>query len=56
MFSTIAHEKSNFPSEVIEVQLAHKVGSRVAQAYNRAKYLEQRRELLEWWGEWLERA
>jgi len=54
MFSTIAHEKSNFSSEVIEVQLAHKIGSRVAQAYNRAQYLEQRRELLEWWGGWLE--
>ncbi|NKQ40258.1 MAG: hypothetical protein HF962_01650 [Sulfurovum sp.] len=37
-----------------EVQLAHKIGSKVAQAYNRAKYLEQRRELLEWWGEWLD--
>ena len=55
MFSTIAHEKSDFSSEVIEVQLAHKIGSKVAQAYNRAKYLEQRRELLEWWGEWIER-
>jgi integrase len=54
MFSTIAHEKSDFSSEVIEVQLAHKIGSRVAQAYNRAQYLDQRKELMRWWGEWLE--
>lgn len=53
MFSTIAHEKSEFSSEVIEVQLAHKIGSRVSQAYNRAQYLPQRKELIQWWGEWL---
>ncbi len=54
MFSTIAHEQSGFSSDIIEVQLSHKVGSKVAQAYNRAQYLDQRRELLEWWGRWLE--
>lgn len=53
MFSTIAHEYSNFPTEVIEVQLAHKVGSKVSQAYNRAQYLAQRKELVQWWGDWL---
>ncbi len=53
MFSTIAHEQSGFSSDIIEVQFAHKVGSKVAQAYNRAQYLSQRRELLAWWGEWL---
>ena len=54
MFSTIANEKSDFSSEVIEVQLAHKIGSRVSQAYNRALYLDQRKELVQWWGEWLD--
>jgi len=54
MFSTIAHEQSGFSSDIIEVQLAHKVGSKVAQAYNRAQYLSQRRELLAWWGGWLD--
>ncbi len=56
MFSTIAHEQSGFSSDIIEVQLAHKVGSKVAQAYNRAQYLDQRKELLAWWGGWLENA
>ncbi len=53
MFSTIAHEKSEFSSEVIEVQLAHKIGSRVSQAYNRAEYLQQRKQLVKWWSQWL---
>jgi integrase len=55
MFSTIANEKSDFNSDIIEVQLAHKIGSRVSQAYNRALYLNQRKELMGWWGEWLSR-
>jgi len=54
MFSTIAHEKSNFEHEVIEAQLAHSVGSNVSQAYNRAKYLEQRIELMQWWSDYLD--
>jgi len=54
MFSTIANEKSDFSSDIIEVQLAHKIGSRVSQAYNRALYLDQRKELVQWWGDWLE--
>jgi len=55
MFSTIAHEYSNFPTEVIEVQLAYKVGSKISQAYNRAKYLQQRQELVQWWGDCLDK-
>lgn len=54
MFSTIANEQSGFSSDIIEVQLAHKIGSRVSQAYNRAQYLSQRRELVRWWNDWLD--
>jgi len=54
MFSTIANEYSNFGFEIIETQLAHKVGSRVSQAYNRAKYLAQRKEMMQWWADWLD--
>lgn len=53
MFSTIAHEKSIFKYEVIETQLAHSVGNSVSQAYNRAKYLNERVELMEWWSNYL---
>lgn len=53
MFSTIAHEKSHFKHEVIETQLAHSVGNSVSQAYNRAKYLEERVKLMQWWSNYL---
>ncbi len=55
MFSTIAHEKSNFKPYVIETQLAHSVGNSVSQAYNRAKYLDERVELMQWWSDYLDR-
>ena len=54
MFSTIAHEKSKFKHEVIETQLAHSVGNSVSQAYNRAKYLDERVELIQWWSDYLD--
>ena len=54
MFSTIAHEKAPHRHEVIETQLAHSVGNEVSQAYNRAKYLEERVALMQWWGDYLE--
>lgn len=53
MFSTLAHEKSGFKYDVIETQLAHKVGGKVSQAYNRAKYLDERVKLMQWWSEYL---
>lgn len=54
MFSTITHEKSNFKHEVIETQLAHSVGNSVSKAYNRAKYLDERVELMQWWSDYLD--
>lgn len=54
MFSTIAHEKSHFKYDVIETQLAHSVGNSVSQAYNRAKYLDERVELMQWWSNYLD--
>ncbi len=54
MFSTIANEQSNFRSEVIETQLAHKVGNEVSRAYNRAQYLQERKELMQWWSDYLD--
>jgi len=54
MFSTIAHEKSPYKYDVIETQLAHSVGNSVSQAYNRAKYLDERIELIQWWSDYLD--
>lgn len=54
MFSTIAHQNSGFKYEVIETQLAHSVGNSVSKAYNRAKYLDERVELMKWWSDYLD--
>jgi integrase len=53
MFSTIANEQQ-WPSDVIEKQLAHVEKNSVRAAYNHAELLEKRRELMVWWGNWLE--
>ena len=54
MFSTTAYESGKFRGEVIEAILAHKDPNKVRRAYNRANYEEEKKELLIWWGEFLE--
>lgn len=48
------NEHSGFDRDVIERQLAHKETDAVRAAYNRAQYLPKRRELMQWWSDWLE--
>ena len=55
MMATIANESDNgFERDLIDAQLAHKVGGSVSQAYNRTNYLERRVALVQWWANWLE--
>jgi integrase len=54
IFSTIAHEHGKFSHDVIETQLAHTVGSKVSQAYNRALYLKERTEMMQWYSNHLD--
>jgi integrase len=49
----VLNEQSGYGREVIERQLAHRETDQVRAAYNRAEYLEQRRALMQWWGEWV---
>lgn len=53
MASSALHESDKrFRSEAIERQLAHLEGNKVKAAYSyKAEYLEERREIMEWWGE-----
>ena len=51
--STVLHE-NGFEEAHIELQLAHMKRDRVAAAYNHAKYLQQRTELMQWWANWLD--
>ena len=53
-FSSMAHERSGFASEVIEKAMAHEEKNKIKGAYNRAEYLEQRRQLMDWWGACIE--
>ena len=48
-------EDAGFRSEVIERQLAHRERNKVRAAYNRAQYLKERREMMQWWGNYLEK-
>lgn len=52
-FSTTAYESSKFTSDVIEKALSHEERNKVKGAYNRAEYLPQRHQLLQWWGDTL---
>ena len=54
IFSTIVHEEGNFVHDVIETQLAHTVGSKVSQSYNRALYLKERTEMMQWYSDHLD--
>ncbi len=50
--STLLHEKG-FPSDVIEKALNHTIGG-VREVYNRAKYSDQRRKMLQFWADYVE--
>jgi integrase len=50
--STILNEHE-FDEAHIELQLAHTKRNKVAAAYNHAKYLKQRTEMMQWWADYL---
>lgn len=51
--STILNE-SGFRPDVVERQLAHCEQDEVRGAYNRAEYLHERKQMMDWWGDYLE--
>lgn len=53
--STTLNE-AGFSPDVIESALAHMDTNEVRRAYNRANYLEQRRQMMVWWGNYVDRA
>lgn len=48
--ASTAMNEAEFNADVIEAALAHSDKNEVRKAYNRSIYLEQRKELMEWWG------
>ena len=55
MARTMAAERLGVAPEVIEAQLAHAVTDALGRAYNRTQYLDQRRELMTKWADYLDR-
>lgn len=52
---TIIHERLNLDPAVIEAQLAHAVKDANGRAYNRTKFLTQRRAMLQTWADYLDK-
>jgi integrase len=51
--STILNE-NDFNDEHVDLQLAHMKRNKVSSAYNHAKYLKQRTEMMQWWADYLD--
>ena len=54
MARTLLHERLNIDPVIIEHQLAHKVPDALGQAYNRTKFLDQRKAMMQQWADYLD--
>jgi integrase len=52
---TLLHERLGYPPEVIEHQLAHAVPDALGTSYNRTKFFDERRAMLQRWADYLDR-
>ena len=55
MARTILHEVLGIAPEVIEHQLAHRVPDALGTAYNRTKFLPERRKMMQQWADYLDK-
>jgi integrase len=53
--STILNEANKFRPDVIERQLSHIERNQVRASYNQAEYLDERRAMLQWWADFIDR-
>ncbi len=53
--STVLNESAKFRPDVIERQLSHIERNRIRAAYNAAEYLDERREMMQWWADFIDR-
>ncbi len=54
MARTILHERLGIDPHIIEHQLAHKVPDTLGAAYNRTKFIEQRKAMMQQWADYLD--
>jgi integrase len=52
---TMLHERLGFASEVIEHQLAHAVPDKLGTAYNRTRFITDRRRMMQEWADYLDK-
>ena len=53
--SSYLHESMHWNYDVVEKQMSHLVGNKVSRAYNKAEHLKERRKMLEWWSEYVDK-
>jgi integrase len=53
-FKGWATERTNYPNEMSEIAMGHKVGTKVEQAYRRTDMLEKRRHMMQAWASFVE--
>ncbi|MCR5259586.1 MAG: hypothetical protein K6E40_15725 [Desulfovibrio sp.] len=53
-FSTTANASGLWNTDAIEAQLSHAVAGAVRSVYNRSPYLEQRKEIMQWYADLLD--
>lgn len=51
---TLLHERLGFAPEVIEHQLAHSVPDTLGRAYNRTRFIAERRKMMQQWADYLD--
>ena len=54
MARTILNEELGIHADVIEHQLAHKVADNLGTAYNRTKFIAQRKKMMQQWADYLD--
>ena len=54
MARTLLHEELGFEPAVIEHQLAHQVSDALGTAYNRTKFIEKRKQMMQDWADYLD--
>ena len=52
--SSALNESGLFDFDAIERQLSHQDRNDVRAAYNRAKYMEERRRMMQWWADYID--
>ncbi|MCR5257181.1 MAG: tyrosine-type recombinase/integrase [Desulfovibrio sp.] len=54
MFSTATNASGLWSGDLVEAQLSHEPDNAVRAAYNHTDYLDRRREMMQWYADWLD--